>query len=299
MRTNYRIYSAQEVRSSYGVNQLAIAVIDSGSAEELISAIELYQTSLPMVPLFVVTQDGRFDLPRLQELYRNISVVVFTGSTYIGEKVNAIASVCNTNYFLLTRSDTVLVTFDDGPLLSLMSQSDHPVIASSIIANAYREIVPCLRSPNHFETILDPHSSFPSMDPKTPDHTLYPVMGLGLYDRALFQRLRGYDEEIHSDYFQLLDFGVRSYLFGYRITLSPDLLTQFPNRESIIEDRSERVGFERCYTKNLSIRRVKGKNKRKKPRINYDRASYRGEVKERFQWLQKIDYEELVTTWPR
>lgn len=96
-----------------------------------------------------------------------------------------------------------------------------------------------------------------------------------------------------------MDLGLRSYLFGYRITLSPDLLIQFPNRESIIEDRSERTGFERCYTKNLSIRRVKGKNKVRKPPANYDRSSYRGEVRERHQWLQKIDYDGLVTAWQK
>jgi len=299
MTTNYRIYSARDAHSSYGVDQLAIALIDSGSAEELLGSIELYQRSMPRVPLFVITQDGRFDFPRLQELYRHISLIVFSGNIYIGEKANAVASVCNTNYFLLLRSDTVVVTFEYDRLLNLMSRSNHPVVASAILANAYREIVPCLRTPTPFEKILDPGSSFPSMDPDKPDHTLYPVMGLGFYDRALFQRLRGYDEQIHSEYFQLMDLGLRSYLFGYRITLSPDLLIQFPNRESIIEDRSERTGFERCYTKNLSIRRVKGKNKVRKPPVNYDRSSYREEVKERYQWLQKIDYDGLVSTWQR
>lgn len=299
MTTNYRIYPPRDLQPSYGVDQLAIALVDGGSAEELIGSIEFYQRSMPKVPLFVITQDGRFDFPRLQELYRRISLIVFSGNTYIGEKVNAVASVCNTNYFLLLRSDTVVVTFEFERLLALMSRSDHPVVASAIIANAYREIVPCRRMPTSCEKMLDPGSAFPSMDPDLPDRTLYPVMGLGFYDRALFQRLRGYDEQIHSDYFQLMDLGIRSHLFGYRITLGPDLLIQFPNRESIIEDRSERPGFERCYTKNLSIRRVKGKNRMRKPPVNYDRSSYRGEVKERHQWLQKIDYEELVATWPR
>ncbi len=299
MRTNYRIYPPRQAPFSYHVTQIAIAIIDSGTTNELISAIELYTQSLPSVPLYIVTQDGRFDLVRLQDTYAHLGILVFGGSTYIGEKVNAIASVCSANYFLTVRSDTVMVNFEYDALLSLMGQVGHPVVAGSIIANAYREIVPCRRIPVPITDTIDPDSDFPTMDPNHPDHTLYPPMGLGLYDRALFQRLRGYDEEIHSDYFQLLDFGLRSYLFGYHITLSPDLLVQFANRESIIEDRSERPGFERCYTKNLSIRRVKKKNKVKKPPLHYDRASYNGEVKERFQWLQKIDYAHLVETWPK
>ena len=85
-------------------------------------------------------------------------------------------------------------------------------------------------------------SDFPLLDEARAVRTLYPVMGLGLYDRAVFQRLRGFDEKIESDYYQLVDWGIRSALIGHRVLASSALLMQFIDRESVIEDRSERAG---------------------------------------------------------
>lgn len=299
--TNYRIYRSKQdigkrINQLHASAQLAIGILDTGTSEQLQDALDWYVREMNY-GLHVVTQEGRVDILELQQKYKDVTFLVFTTHVFTGEKINAVANECQTNLFLIVRSDLLLVRFDGSFLLSAMGESDHPAAFTAVLANANREIVPCLRIPRLVGRQLDPESDFPSPEPEVVRSTLYPVYGLGLYDRALFQRLRGFDEEIHSEYWQALDWGIRCNLYGYRLSLNSNLLMQFPDRESIIEDRSEAQGFLRCYTKALSVKQVGGKNVARRYSGYVDREVYRLEVKKRMVWLQKLDFSTLVRQW--
>ncbi len=301
MLNNYRIYRRkQEVGSRvtrlHNTEQLAVGILDTGTIEQLGQCLQWYRQNLNH-SLHVITQEGRFDLPLMQEQYKDVTFLVFTSHTFTGEKINAVANECQTNLFLIVRSEMVLVKFDGKRLFEAMAPSEHPAAFAPVLANAYREIVPSRRIPRMVGRELDPDSDFPSMDEDMVLTTLYPLMCLGLYDRALFQRLRGFDEQIHSEYWQALDWGLRCHLLGYTIMVSSSLLLQFPDRESVIEDRSEAQGFMRCYTKALSVQRINGRNVAKKYKGFVDRELYQTEVKKRMLWLQKMDYAELCEQW--
>ncbi len=301
MMSNYRIYRRKQdlgkrINRLHNIEQLAIGILDTGTADQLRESLDWYAEHMNY-SLHVVTQEGRLDIPQMQELYKDVTFLVFTTHTFTGEKVNAVANECQTNLFLIVRSDLVLVRFDGAVLLSAMAEVDHPAAYCSVLANAYREIVPCVRSPRLVERELDPGSRFPSLEGKD-SNTLYPIYCLGLYDRALFQRLRGFDEDIHSEYWQALDWGIRVNLLGYDLMVNNGLLMQFPNRESVIEDRSEAPGFLRCYTKALSVHRGNGKNLARQYKGYVDKDVYKSEVKKRMIWLQKKDFTTLIEQWP-
>ena len=302
MLSNYRIYRRKQeigarINRLHNTEQLAVGILDSSSPEALLESLDWYVQNM-QYSIHVVTQEGRFDILALQQKYKDVTFLVFTGNAFTGEKINAVANECRTNLFLIVRSDTLLVRFNGDVLLSQMARAEHPAAFCAVIANAYREIVPCLRIPRLLDRELDPDSDFPVMDEQKALKTLYPVMCLGLYDRALFQRLRGFDEEIHSEYWEALDWGLRSHLLGYDVVCSSSLLMQFTERESVIEDRSESEGFERCYTKALSVQQVHERNIVKKYKGYVDKDVYHNEVKKRMLWLQKFDFGSLVANWP-
>ena len=137
----------------------------------------------------------------------------------------------------------------------------------------------------------------PSIDTDEEEPNLYPVMELGLYDRALFQRLRSYDTMISGEFYQAMDFGVRCYLLGYRIFTTRSLAIQFPKRLSIIEDRSLCDGADRFYTKAMSIRRIAGKNVIEKWKPYVDKEVLNDEVKKKQMLLQKTDFFTLMKNW--
>ena len=144
---------------------------------------------------------------------------------------------------------------------------------------------------------VDPQSFQPDIESDSCQPTLYPVLCLGLYDRALLQRLRGYDVDILGEYYQSLDLGVRSWLFGYKMFTTRNLAVRFPNRVSVIEDRSECSGMDRFYTKALSIKRVSGKNMVSKWKPYVDKKVLSEEVKKKQVNLQKTDFFTLIEKW--
>jgi len=301
MTSNYRIYRRRldlgsRIHQLHSTEQLAIGILDTGTPEQLEENLSWYVEHMNYA-LHVVTQEGRLDITAMQEAYKAVTFLVFPSSALTGEKINAVANECHTSYFLIVRSDLLLVRFDGAALFALMAEKGAPAALASLIANMDKEIAPTLRSPHLEERRLEPRSHFPTEGAPGGENTLYPVMALGLYDRALFQRLRGFDEKIHSEYFQALDWGIRCYLLGHTIQATSHLLMQFADRQSIIEDRSESEGFKRCYTKALSIQQIKGKNLIRKYKGFVDKEALSDEVKKRLLWLLKSDFFQLLEHW--
>ncbi len=276
--------------------QLAVGILDTGSPQQLNEALDWYLAEMNC-SVHVVTQEDRIDVNAMQEAYSEVTFLVFTSMTFSGERINAVANECHTNFFLIVRSDQLLVRFDGNALLSLMVKPEHPATLAAVIANANKEVVPCVRAPHMNGRKIEPISYFPLFDGTGSLDTLYPVMSIGFYDRALFQRMRGFDEQIHSEYWQALDWGIRCYLYGYSIQISSALMVQFSERESVIEDRTETEGFLRCYTKALSVSQIKGKNIAHRYKGFFDKSVYREDVKKRMIWLQKTDFPTLCEQW--
>lgn len=301
MTSNYRIYRRRldlgsRINQLHSTEQLAIGILDTGTPEQLVENLKWYGRHMNYA-LHVVTHEGRLDIQAMQELYKGVTFLVFPTSSLTGEKINAVANECQTSYFLIVRSDLELVRFDGGVLFSLMREKEAPAAIASLIANMDKEIAPTIRSPHMEGRKIDPRSHFPNLAAPGGENTLYPVMALGMYDRALFQRLRGFDERISSEYYQVLDWGIRCYLLGHTIKASAHLLMQFTDRQSIIENRSEEEGFKRCYTKALSIQQVKGKNLIRTYKGFIDKEALSDEVKKRLLWLQKTDFFQLLEHW--
>jgi hypothetical protein len=294
-QSNYRVHHHAHLATSPSRTQLAVAILDVGNSELLEESLNWYTSSFNHA-LFVVTREGNNDIDALLDRYPSVRFLVFSRYASYGERINVVANECGANYFLVTRSDVLLVHFDGKALLD--TQRTY-VAWASVIANVHKEIVPSVRIPHLAEHGLDPQSAFPAMEEGQITRTLYPAMGLGLYNRALFQRLRGFDERISGEYHQLLDWGMRIALMGHQVVTGKALLMQYIERESIIEDRTEREGHLRCYTKALSFAKTrKGKIVLKRPKRQYfDREAWNVEVKHRLRWQVKSDLATLVSNW--
>jgi hypothetical protein len=80
---------------------------------------------------------------------------------------------------------------------------------------------------------------------------LFPLAGIGVYNRELFIRLGGFDNSIQDEYWQLMDFGLRAYTWGERIRSIGTVKitrTAAPPAAPIIIGES----YRRFYLKNLS-----------------------------------------------
>ena len=232
---------------------LAVGIMDTGTVEDLFATLDWFVGNFNYC-LHVVSQSERFPVDEMQARYPDVTFIVFPKAPSLAERVNALADVCMTTYFLTMRSDTNLMNFDWKPIEAKMKAEDHPAMICPWIFNKSNEEIPTLRAPHMRGKEVEPLSFMPSAKCH---ENLYPFLGIGLYDRALFQRLRGYDEEISGAYWQTLDFGVRCWLYGYPVYTMSDIAVLFYSKQFLIEDRSEQQGFERFYSKALSVHQIR------------------------------------------
>lgn len=286
------------ISSLYREQQLAIGILDMGSPEELFTTIDWYLENMNCL-LHVITTEEVFDANELNVKYPDVSFICFDNFISPGKGINTFAFECYATYFLVVRSDVEIIAFNGASLISSFSEHNHPALITPYMLNAEGELLPTLRSPYLRGKLLDPISFFPSGEDMKPQENLYPLLGLGLYDRALFQRLRGFDEQIAGEFYQMMDFGIRCFLFGYKIYTISDLVVRFPRRHSIIEDRSSCTGMNRCYTKALSVIKIAGKNIVQKWKPYVDKELLKTEIKEKQIKLQKQDFFALMKSWPK
>jgi nitrogen regulatory protein PII-like uncharacterized protein len=297
MKNNYQIFHRKQdigkrISLLHREEQLAVGILDCGTPEELMDALDAYLSSTRW-GLYVMMHEEQGRIPELRSSYPDVTFIVFSNPPALGAQVNAMADECYTTYFFITRSDLRIVSFDDSGAIKLLKRSDHPAIVTPVLTNKLQERLPCIQAP-----MLRAHQieSIPFFPDGTILPTLYPFQGLGFYERALFQRLRGYDEAIQSDYYQCLDLGIRCWLFGYPVMNHPTLVLNYFNHQSVIEDRSDPVGMQRCHTKALGVRQINGKNYTRRWGKLTDSRILHTEVKKRLA-LYKTDFFQLVDQW--
>ena len=284
------------ISSLYRQQQLSIGILDVSSVEVLKEAVDWYVANMNCT-LHVITLEETFEKEGLGSLYPDVTFICFNSLVTLGEQINAFASECYASCFLVVRSDLQILGFEGGSLMALMADKSHPAMLTPVMLNQDMELMPTIRTPYLKGKEIEPMSFMPSIEPGSLTPNLYPVMALGLYDRALFQRLRVYDTQITGEFFQMADFGIRCYLLGYNILATRNIVIQFPQKISIVEDRSPCEGMERFYTKAMSIRRIAGKNMVEKWKPYVDKALLNEEVKKKQIILQKTDFFTLMDNW--
>lgn len=289
MEQNYQVLTrrAQLNKEEF----LAVGIMDTGSKADLENTILWYKKYFNYC-IHVITQTNRFTQDELTQTYSNVSFILFDKAPTLAERVNALANTCMTTYFLLVRSDTELVELNWHSIMELFKPANHPVCVTPLIFNKDKELVPTVRAPRFKDDDIDPMSFMPSHGNDT---NLYPFLGVGIYDRALFQRLRGFDELLLGAYWQSLDFGVRTWLYGYSVCSTNNLAFIFPNKQYLIEDRSETKNAERFYTKALGVKLVRDRIHLKKA-YKVDKHLLAEEVKPKLA-LYKTDFDHLIANW--
>ena len=83
--------------------------------------------------------------------------------------------------------------------------------------------------------------------------TLFPYDYLGVYDRERFRRLGGFDDTIESPFWQKMDFGFRTYLWGEESVIRSDVRAQ-SHVDLPTEDTTPDDAYRRFFLKNLALR---------------------------------------------
>jgi hypothetical protein len=298
MESNFQIvYGKQDIGKRISLlhsqETISIGLVSVGSEAELADSIKALYDFTDIGSLFVLLYQEHENLKAIIKQYPKATFILFTEPLSFGSIANVMANQCHSTYFALTRSNLEFVSFDYQKAIDILNGSQKAAAVTFNLTNRFEEELPVIQVPFIRDNLIDPISFFPSKD-QLP--TLYPFFGVGIFERALFQRLRGFDDSIETEYWQFLDFGLRSWLYGYPILYSDAIKAKFSNRQFIIENRSEGGGIKRVHTRALGFRTIRGKNYPKRFPKYFD-SKVHMDIKKILS-LYKQDFYSLIESWP-
>ena len=151
MQSHYRTVIRKQdigmrISALYRQQQLSIGILDVSSVEVLKETIDWYIQNMNC-SIHVIMLEERYEEYSFDELYPDVSFVLFKTLVSLGEQINAFANECYATYFLVVRSDIQMIVFSGSTLLSLMLDKRHPACITPIMLNLDMEVLPTTSTP--------------------------------------------------------------------------------------------------------------------------------------------------------
>ncbi|MGI6466263.1 MAG: hypothetical protein ACOXZZ_01505 [Sphaerochaetaceae bacterium] len=297
MKANYHFYQGKQdltrrIKLLHRQQNLSIGVVGVTDQVEAEKALKHYNKLADEIPIYFIGEENQFNYESLSAKYPKVNYIMFNEVAPFALMANTFANECRTTYFLLSRSDVVFEKLSLEKAISLFKLETKSSCVVPSFKNKIDEVLPTLFVPYLNKETIEP---LPFSPTNQINQTLYPFFGVGLYERALFQRLRGFDQQIEGLWWQLLDFGIKSWLYGYPILNLNSMEAKFFSRQLVIEDRSATNTIKRSLTKALGVKKVGSKFVVTRPKKYYDSVTFK-EIKQRLV-LYKTDLNELIDNW--
>jgi hypothetical protein len=214
---------------------------------------------------YIVSMEGpedRYDLEDLSARFPSVKFVLLKEAVSIGEQINlAVSEIASPLFFVLWNDIRILHGGGAEKIAKRMLCSESPLSDSEhhtslysrlctipVIQNSQFETLPTLISPAFHKRKL---KTIPSSTIKEGGLSLYPFDGVGIYDRERFIQLGGFDTTLHAPYWQLMDFGFRSWLWGETIA-GTQLVRMSYDGDIPSEDSTVDASYNRFFLKNIT-----------------------------------------------
>ena len=250
---------------------------------------------------------NNFSIEDLAKKFPSVKFIVPLEKTTDGEMINLAMAEVESDYVLVLRN-TLNITpgFIHENLAERLLKDDVFCIVPRLTDSNKNSIMvqfsPSV-SKNHF--IVE--ESFVVNDGMK---TLYPTDNVALYNRKKFIQLSGFDYGIKSNYWQNLDLGLRSWLWGEETKLTT--LLQFSYIEEPIFDKTINLDYLRFFLKN-GIHKIKNDEPYVSnfafPKFFLNSSCGYLEAKRQFKatrnWIKqnkykiKMDLESLIVNWKK
>jgi len=200
----------------------------------------------------VISLEGnrrRYDLDGLSAAFPFVKFILPAEDISRGEEINIAAHESPGPFFFviwddlrILRGNRIAEKFNDPKI------NTQKLCAVPVIQNGAMEIVPTLIAP---VVIKGRVKTVPFIPENDGQKSLFPFDGIGIYSRECFLRLGGFDKQLHSFYWQLMDFGFRAHLWGEEITAATAFRLSYEGSVTP-EDTTADESFRRFYLKNIA-----------------------------------------------
>jgi hypothetical protein len=207
---------------------------------------------------YICSMEGpqeRYDLEELSGRFPNVRFILLKEAISAGEAVNLAASELESPLFFVFWNDQRFFNGGGAPRYASIfldkaaeGFQDGRLCAPPVIQTSNFECLPTLVAPFYDHGRL---RILPEMPERENQPSLYPWDWVGLYDRRRFLRLGGFDGEIASPYWQLMDFGFRAHLWGETIRSTQHIHIVYDG-ETPPADNTADASYRLFYLKNIA-----------------------------------------------
>ena len=186
---------------------------------------------------------------RRHETVPNVKTLITDTSVNPGEQVNLGISAARYPFVAVIWNDMQLRTLFSPQFVREVEESG-AVCSVPMLYSHRGDLIPSIPTPAHSMRTV---KTIPMTAIETGTAALYPFDYAGIYNKKLFHLTGGYDPEINSSFWQKMDFGFRSWLWGERIVLNASFRIYYTN-DLQQDDQTIDQDYRRFYLRNLAVR---------------------------------------------
>lgn len=196
----------------------------------------------------VVGPQPQYDVEQLAKRLPSVRFLVHDRELSVGEQINMALREATRQH--------VLVVWDDVEVSQLTPRIVERLreVAAICVVPTVRsergEVVPSLIGPAFFGSLLRTVPSQPTSE-GTP--SLFPYDYVGVYSREKLESIGGFDPSIKKPYWQKLEFGFRSHMWGEQVVCLPSFRVT-TRRSPAADDVTPDADYARFHLKCLAIR---------------------------------------------
>jgi hypothetical protein len=254
----YTAVGGHERRASTGISAV---VLNRGGRYPRYSFFEELEKLRFDYVVSIESSAAHYDLESLSSGYPFVRFILPQGRLNRGEEINLAASELSCPLFFVLWNDLKFLRSGGAERMAerLLAGAQEEknifkrLCTTPLIQDARSETMPTLIVP-----ALVPEKktgktikTIPFVPLEEGQLTIYPFDGIGIYDRERFIRLNGFDPCIKNFYWQLMDFGFRSSLWGEEIASTKLIKLSY---EGLVPEEDSTAGedFLRFFLKNLA-----------------------------------------------
>ncbi len=200
--------------------------------------------------LSVEGPSAAYDIEALSRRFPFIKFLILHEVVSIGEKINLAIAESNGLYNLVMWNDLKCPSSVVSDTLIKRIAGRNALCTVPVLQNIKGDILPSMQAPAFYNKQL---KILPFQPTKDGAPSIYPFDFSGVYDKERFTLTGGFDYLLTNSYWQKLDFGFRSFMWGEQIVC--DTTYRMSYLADVPSDNSTRdQSYKLFYLKNLAVR---------------------------------------------
>lgn len=191
-----------------------------------------------------------YDLENLTLRFPSVRFLLLHQEASLGEQVNMGIEEAGGSHVLVIWNDMKISSGMLSYRLLERIVEQNVLCSVPLLQNHKLETIPTLAAPAFYRTLLKIVPLYLSSDSMP---TLFPFDYVGVYSKEKFILSGGFDYEMKNPYWQKMDFGFRTYMWGERMIGNTALRFNYTN-ETEQEDSTPDHSYRFFFLKNLAVR---------------------------------------------